>query len=120
MGLGSSKWSAVFGHAIVIERRWTWECLRWVIGLFWRGFGLQHTRGLHGYPVNRWSTKRTPIDPKLDRRSTGAIPRPHGKPRSNPRKLNTRSRINVKGEAGEHRSAGLQNGQRGKCSDSRD
>src|SRR4051812_16390527 len=65
-----------------------------------RGVGLQHTRGLHGYPVNRWSTKRTPIDPKLDRRSTGAIPRPHAKPRSIPRMFNTRSRRNVKGDAG--------------------
>src|SRR3954468_21582935 len=118
MGLGSSKWSAVFGHAIVIEWRWTWECLRWVIGLFWRGFGLQPKRVLRGYPVNRWSIKRPPNDPKLDRRSTGAIPGPLDKPRSIPRRFNTRSREKVKGDAGGHRSAGLQNGQRGKCSDS--
>src|SRR3954471_4189451 len=84
------------------------------------GFWLQHTRGLHGYPVNRWSIKRPPNDPKLDRRSTGAIPRPLDKPWSIPRKFNTRTRKKAKGDAGEHRSAGLQNGQRGKCSDAGD
>src|SRR3954468_23003363 len=45
------------------------------------------------------------------------LPRPHVKPRSNPRMFNTRSRRNVKGDAGRHRSAGLQNGQRERCSD---
>src|SRR3954465_9508559 len=68
-------------------------------------FWAAHQRGLYGYPVNRWSIKRPPNDPKLDRRSTGAIPRPLGKPRSVPRKFNTRSRKKVKGDAGEHRSA---------------
>src|SRR4051812_42350238 len=76
-----------------------------------------HTRGLHSYPVNRWSIKRPPNDPKLDRRSTGVIPRHPDKPRSIPRRFNTRSRRKVKGDVGEHRSAGLQNGQRGKCSE---
>ena len=47
-----------------------------------------HTRGLYGSPVNRWSIKRTPNGTKLDRRSTGAIPRPLGKPRAIPRKFN--------------------------------
>src|SRR3954467_6175771 len=67
----------------------------------WRGVGLQGERGLCRYPVNRWSTKRTPIDPKLDRRSTGVIPRPLDKPRSIPRRFNTRSRKKVKGDAGD-------------------
>ena len=47
--------------------------------------------GLYGYPVNRWSIKRPPNGTKLDRRSTGAIPRPLGKPRAIPRKFNTHS-----------------------------
>ena len=34
-----------------------------------RGVGLQHTRGLYGSPVNRWSIKQTPNGTKLDRRS---------------------------------------------------
>ena len=62
--------------------------LRWVIGLFWRGVGLQPKRGLCGYPVNRWSIKRPPNGTKLDRRSTGSKARPHGKSRSNPEMFN--------------------------------
>ena len=58
-------------------------------GPLWRGVGLQHTQGLYGSSVNRWSIKRTPNGTKLDRRSTGAIPRPLGKPRANPRTFNT-------------------------------
>src|SRR4051812_7989398 len=90
----------------------------------WMGFGpllrgrwAAHKRGIYGYPVNRWSIKRPPNGTKLDRRSTGAIPRLLDKPRSIPRPFNTRTRKEVKGGAGGHRSAGLQNGQRGKCSD---
>ena len=60
-------------------------------GPLWRGVGLQRERGVSGYAVNRWSTKRPPNGTKLDRRSTGAIPRPHGKTRFIPRKFNTRS-----------------------------
>ena len=41
-----------------------------------------HKRGFYGYPVNHWSIKRTPNGTKLDRRSTGGIPRPIGKSRS--------------------------------------
>ena len=51
-------------------------------GPLWRGVGLQHTRGLYGSSVNRWSIKQTPNGTKLDRRSTGGVPRPLGKPRS--------------------------------------
>ena len=54
-------------------------------------------RGLYGSPVNRWSIKQTPNGTKLDRRSTGGVPRPLGKPRSIPRKFNTRSQQDTKG-----------------------
>ena len=59
-------------------------------GPLWRGVGLQRERGVSGYAVNRWSIKRPPNGTKLDRRSTGAIPRPLGKTRSIPRMCNTR------------------------------
>ena len=36
-------------------------------GPLWRGVGLQHTRGLFGSSVNRWSIKRSPNGTKLDR-----------------------------------------------------
>ena len=58
---------------------------------------LQHTKGLCSCPVNRWSIKRPPNGMKLDRRSTGAIPRPLGKPRSIPRMFNTRTRKETRG-----------------------
>ena len=86
-------------------------------GPLWKGVGLQHTRGLYGSSVNRWSIKRSPNGTKLDRRSTGSIPRPLGKSRSNPRTFNTRTRKEAKGGAGGHMSVRLQNGQRGKSSD---
>ena len=89
-------------------------------GPLWRGVGLQHTRGLLGSSVNRWSIKRSPNGTKLDRRSTSSNPRPLGKSRSNLRMFNTCIRKEVKGDTGGHRSAGMQNGQRGKCSDALD
>ena len=64
-------------------------------GPLWRGIGLQHSRGLYGSPINRWSIKRTPNGTKLDRRSTGSKPRPHDKSQSNPRTFNTRTRKEV-------------------------
>ena len=67
-------------------------------GPLWRGVGLQDKRGFNGYLVNRWSIKRPPNGTKLDRRSTSAIPRPLGKPRAIPRKFNTRSRKETRGE----------------------
>ena len=66
------------------------------MGHFTRGVGLQREGGFYGFPVNRWSTKRTPNGTKLDRRSTDAIPRPLGKPRVIPRKFNARTRIEAK------------------------
>ena len=62
-------------------------------GPVWRGVGLQRERGVSGYAVNRWSTKRPPNGTKLDRRSTGAIRRPLGNPRAIPRMFNTRTRV---------------------------
>ena len=67
------------------------------MGHFGRGVGLQLKEGFYGYPVNRWSIKRPPNGTKLDRRSTGAIPRPVGKTRAIPRKFNTRSQRETKG-----------------------
>ena len=86
-------------------------------GPLWRGVGLQEKRGVSGYAANRWSIKRPPSGTKLDSRSTGGEPRPLGKSRAIPRKFNTRTQRETKGDAGEHRSAGSQNGERGKCSD---
>ena len=83
----------------------------------WKGVGLQHTRGLFDPSVNRWSIKRSPNDTKLDRRSTGSKPRPLGKYWSNSEMFNPHTRKEVERDTGEHRSAGMQNGQRGKCSD---
>ena len=54
-------------------------------GPLWKGCWAAKREGLYGYPVNCWSIKRTPNGTKLDRRSTGAIPRPLGKPQSIPR-----------------------------------
>ena len=66
-------------------------------GPLWKGVGLQRERRVSGYAVNRWSTKRTPNGTKLDKRSTGGIPRPLGKPRAIPRMFNTRSRKETRG-----------------------
>ena len=63
-----------------------------VFGSKWRGVGLQHTRGLFGPSVNRWSIKQSPNGMKLDRRSTGSKPRPLGKSRSNPEMFNPHTR----------------------------
>ena len=66
-------------------------------GPLWRGVGLQHSRGLYGSPVNRWSIKRTPNGTKLDRWSTGGVPRPLGKSRSNLRMFKSYTRKEAKG-----------------------
>ena len=67
-------------------------------GPVWKGVGLRRERGVSGYAVNRWSTKRPPNGMKLDRRSTGAMPGPVGKPCSIPRMFNTHSQQETKGE----------------------
>ena len=82
------------------DRDPTMEDMKWfggVIGPFWRGVGLQHTKGFRGYPVNRWSIKWTSNGTKFDRRSTGGVRRPLGKSRSIPRTFNTRSRKETRG-----------------------
>ena len=89
-------------------------------GPLWKGVGLQHTRGLYGPSDNRWSIKQSPNDTKIDRRSTRSKPRPLGKSRSNPKTFNSRTRKEIKGGTGGHRSAEMQNGQRGKCSNACD
>ena len=93
------------------------EGVRMGFGPLWRDVGLQDKRGFYGYPVNRWSIKRTPNGTKLDRRSTGGVPRTLGKPQAIPRSLTPAHNKRQKGDVEGHRSAGLQNGQRGKCSD---
>ena len=65
-------------------------------GPLWKGCWAAHQRGFCGYPVNRWSIKRPPNGTKLDRRSTGAIPRPLDKSRSIPRTFNTHSQQETK------------------------
>ena len=82
----------------------------------WRGVGLQHTGGLFGPSVNRWSIKRSPNGTKLDRRSTGSQPRPLDKSWSNPKMFNPHNERKVEMTTGGELSAGMQNGQRGKCS----
>ena len=85
------------------------EGARMGFGPLWRGVGLHTKEAFYGSPVNRWSTKRTPNGTKLDRRSTGAIPRPLGKPRSIPRTFLTRSRKQgLRGATGVCERSGLQ------------
>ena len=69
-------------------------------GPLWRGVGLQHTRGLFGSSVNRWSSKRSPTGTKLDRRSTGSKLRPHDTSRSDPKMFNTRTRKEIERDTG--------------------
>ena len=74
------------------ERDRTTESMEGVWMCYWsilEGCWDAHKRGFYGYPVNRWSIKRTPNDMKLDRRSTGGLPRPLGKSQSIPRMFNT-------------------------------
>ena len=61
-------------------------------GPLWRDVGLQRERGVSGYAVNRWSTKRPPNGRKLDRWFPGGILGPHDKPRSISRKFDTCTR----------------------------
>ena len=58
-------------------------------------------KGVSGYAVNHWSIKRPPNGTKLDRRSTGGVPRPLDKSRSTPRMFNTRTRKEAKGASGD-------------------
>ena len=81
------------------DRDRTTESMEGVWVSYWatlEGCWAAHKRGLYVYSVNHCSIKRTPNGTKLDRRSTGAIPRPLGKPRGIPRKFNTRSQQETK------------------------
>ena len=73
------------------DRDRTTESMEGVWMGYWailEGCWVAHKRGLYGSLVNRWGIKRPPNGTKLDRRSTGAIPRPLGKPRATLRKFN--------------------------------
>ena len=81
------------------DRDRTTESMEGVWMGYWatlEGCWAAHKRGLCGYPVNRWSIKRPPNGMKLDRRSTGGVPRPLCKPRAIPRMFNTRSQQETK------------------------
>ena len=84
------------------DRDRTAESMKGVWMGYWatlEGCWAAHKRGLYGSPVNRWSIKRTPNGTKLDRRSTGGVPRPLGKSRSIPRMFNTCTRKETRGGA---------------------
>ena len=86
-------------------------------GRLWKGVGLQHTRGLIGPSVNRWSIKQSPNGTKL---YSGLPVVNQGRLASlGPiRKCSTPTHEKkVEITTGGDRSAGMQNGQRGKCSD---
>ena len=85
-------------------------------GPLWKGCWAATKEGFCGYPVNRWSTERPSNGTKLGRRSTGSKPRPLDKSRANPEMFNPHTRRKVEMTIGGERSAGMQNGQRGKCS----
>ena len=83
------------------DRDRTTEIMEGVWMGYWatlEGCWAAHKRGLYGSSVNRWTIKRTPNGTKLDRRSTGGVPRLLGKTRSIPRTFNTRSQRETKGE----------------------
>ena len=94
-----------FRHVIVIRRRRTWKGVGWVVGPFWRGVGLQHTRGFCGYPVNCWGNKRPPNGPKFDRRPTDDVPRPLDKSRPIPRTFFSCRRNKIRGVQRGHERA---------------
>ena len=87
------------------DRDRTTESMEGVRMGYWadlEGCWAAHKRGFYDYPVNRGSIKRPPNGRKLDRRSTGGIPRPLGKTRSIPRTFNTRSQKESRGGAPVH------------------
>ena len=65
-----SKWSVVFDHAVVIRRGRTWEWFGRVIGLFWRGVGLQREGA---FAVTRL-TVGVPNELQMARNLTGGLP----------------------------------------------
>ena len=93
------------------------EGVRMGFGPLWRGVELQDERGFYGYPVNVGVSNGL----QMARNLTGGLPvvyqgrlarlGPSGE------RLTPAHNERQKGDTGGHRSAGLQNGQRGKCSD---
>ena len=83
------------------DRDRTTETMEGVWMGYWatlEGCWAAHKRGLYSFLVNCWSIKRPTNGTKLDRRSTGGVPSPLGKPWSLSRKFNTRSKQETKGE----------------------
>ena len=65
------KWSAVFGHAIMIERPRGWRGFGWVFGPLSRGVGLQHTHEAFTVP---WLTVGASNGLQMARNLTGGLP----------------------------------------------
>ena len=83
------------------DRDRTTESMEGVWMGYWatlEGCWAAHKRGFYGSPVNRRSIKRTPNDTKLDMRSIGGVSRPLGKSQAIPRKFNTCSQKETRGE----------------------
>ena len=83
----------------------------------WRGVLLQHTKGLCGYPINVGASN----DLQMERNLTGGLPVMYQGHLANlgpfRERLTPAHEKKQEGCAGACGSAGLQNGQRGKCSD---
>ena len=86
-------------------------------GPLWRCVGLQHTRGLSGPSVNRWSIKRSPNGMKIDRRSTVVNQGRLASLGPIRKCLIPTHKRKLEMTTGGERSAGMQNGQRGKSSE---
>ena len=107
----------VFAHTIVIEQPRAWRGVFWVLGHFGRGVGLQRERG---FTVTRL-TVGVSNGLQMAQNLTGGLPVLYqGRlARLGPfqKRLTPAHEERQEGNAGGHRSAGLQNGQWGKCSD---
>ena len=115
--LGDFKWSAVFAHAIVIERPRAWNRLRWVLGHF---DGVLGCKPKEAFTVTRL-TIGVPNDLQMAGNLTGGLPVLYQGRLANlgpfRESLTPAHNRREEGDAGGHRSAGLKNGQRGKGSD---
>ena len=108
----------VFAHTIVIERPRAWKGLRWVIRLFGGGGGFCNTQ--KDFAVTR-STIGASNDLPMERNLTGGLPAVYQGHLTNlgpfRERLTPAHEKKQEGCAGARGSDGLQNGQRGKCSD---
>ena len=93
------------------------EGFRWVIGLFWRVLGCNTQKE---FAVTQL-TVGVSNDLQMERNLTSGLPVVYQGHLANlgpfRDSLTPAHKKRRKGDAGGHRSAGLQNGQRGKCSD---